>query len=265
MYYINKGLKTVDIMVFSINFDYEQNIIEWHNISEFIFKPLNIEKKMSFDNSDIPSYFKHFGIDILLPIDNGEDFVFKYSTGLIFSRTNHEEVIGEYTTGYSFGDILPRIKDFFYTTFKRVNSTGKEETIIAYIYDQGEIKEYFELIVTKDQEYILVIVKEETEKYLEKRLTDVAFNQSPHIKTILQDGKIVKINEVHQKLFGHTLEDIKDVTIDDLDQKYPVLFNDTGLALSFKQIYNLVLSNQYPHIFYRSFLYIPSYEDYLVQ
>ena len=111
--------------------------------------------------------------------------------------------------------------------------------------------------------YILVIVKEETEKYLEKCLTDVAFNQSPHIKTILQDGKIVKINEVHQKLFGHTLEDIKDVTIDDLNQKYPVLFNDTGLALSFKQIYNLVLSNQYPHIFYRSFLYIPSYEDYL--
>lgn len=131
-------------MGFDVKFNSELNALEYYNISELYVDFDKIEIKKDFTSLDSDNHldyinlFKNMNLEIFHPINEGEDFIYKFMN---FSfMVNDLSWIQNAVIGRSFKEVSPKAYEVILPIFKRVLSSKNNENINFYIFEEGYVK-----------------------------------------------------------------------------------------------------------------------------
>ena len=235
--------------MYNLEFFESENRIEIYNLSDYPYE-INAPIKLDVEPKEYDKIFIDFGLNVLKPIDNGKDFVFVYS-----STNIGKDVLYSYDTvlGRSFGDLHPYFKEYLYPVFRRVLNTGKREDVFIYLFnsDNKNIGLYagVELKLALHNDELFFFIENKTQSYELEIRSKNNFELSILPKSIVQNGRIVKINKAHELLTNVSIEEANKLTFDDFN-KHKIIYNDTDLVLNYSQIMEKVETNEYHQITY---------------
>ncbi len=240
--------------MFEARFNEIDNRLEIFNVSQYPDE-INAPVKMEIEPKKYDKIFTELGLNVLMPINDGEDFIYTY-VGTSVAKGNlysFDSLIGR-----SFGDVYPYFKEHFYPIFREVLKTGDRQDIFVYFYEGKELQIGIDLKVLLNNDEIFFFMENKTEIYELQTREKNNFELSTLPKSIVQNNRIVKINRAHELLTNVSIEDANKLTFDDFN-KHKIVYNDTGLVLNYSQIMEKVLSNEYPQITYN--MVVDTYEN----
>lgn len=139
-------------------------------------------------------------IFVLLPYNGGEDFYLKYF--------NHFEYFMEGDNNFRIGSLISHTvgredeENNFVKMFQEVYRTGEKKTgIIKYMNDDGKLMKYLDFCYFMMGDEIVLINEDKTEV---KMYRDHTLNDEELGVAILQDGRIVELNENYAKYVHKT-------------------------------------------------------------
>ena len=239
-------------IVFKVKFDKSVNKLEIFNASKYP-NEINAPIKIPIKPKQYDKILKKLGLNILQPINEGEDFIYTYlGNSMINDSLYHlEDSNIDNLLGRSFGDIYPYFKEYIYPIFKEVYKNDEEKIVMIHIHEDNSLKNIFELriLLNDDEEEIYLLIKDQSEMYKLKNLTKNKFELSPYPMSVVQNGHIVKINKAYEDLTGISIEEANKLTKHDFN-KNKIIYNDTGLVLNYSQIIDKILAKEYHQIIY---------------
>jgi PAS domain S-box-containing protein len=158
--------------------------------------------------SDYIEMFKYLNdsIDVLIPYNNGEDFIIQYAS---FYTSEFVGVDSEILFNKSYIQSFPLLKKIdFIKIIQEVYKTGKTRKLsLLYYIDELLIGKFNETI-TKINNKIYIIINVESDFNLVYNGGLDMFYNSPDPLMIVQDKKIVKANKAIEKITGYKIEEI---------------------------------------------------------
>ncbi len=229
--------------MFEVKFFESENRVEIYNLSEYPYE-INAPVKLKVEPKEYNKSFIDLGLNVLRPIDNGEDFVFVYSSTSVGKNVlySFDNVIGR-----SFGDLHPYFKEYFYPVFKKVLNTGERGDVSFYIFEDGELRNGLELKVVLHEDELFFFMENKTELYKRELREKYQFDLSSFPKTIFQDGKILKVNKAFEKLINVPNSRLEGIPVERINY-WNIIYNDTGLVLNYSQLLDKILSGEYYQI-----------------
>lgn len=142
------------------------------------------------------------GIDVLIPYNNGEDFVFQnasYHTA-DFAKVKPCELFNK-----SYPKSLPYLVDAgFFDVMKKVYKTGESQEITFLYYIDNQIISKFYKVFVKNNDKIYIIIRRESDfSIVHDEGLDLFYN-SPDPLIVVQEKKIVRVNKAAEKITGYT-------------------------------------------------------------
>lgn len=165
---------------------------------EYIVKdvlPMDESDTLIFDNMSEE-------IIVLQPYNNGEDFYLQY--------LNHFDYYIHGDNNLRIGSLLShticRYDDgSLMNTIKSIYKTGvKKEGILKFLSDDGKLLKYLHYRYFKRGNAVIVITKDETEVRMYRNST---LNNEKYGVAIIQNNKVVELNETYAKSINRTRED----------------------------------------------------------
>lgn len=229
--------------MFEVKFFESENRVEIYNLSEYPYE-INAPIKLDVEPKEYDKSFIDLGLNVLRPIDNGEDFVFVYSSTSVGKNVlySFDNVIGR-----SFGDLHPYFKEYFYPVFKKVLNTGERGDVSFYIFEDGELHTGLELKVVLHEDELFFFMENKTELYKRESREKYQFDLSSFPKTIFQDGKILKVNKAFEELINVPNSRLEGIPVERINY-WNIIYNDTGLVLNYSQLLDKILSGEYYQI-----------------
>lgn len=229
--------------MFEVKFFESENRVEIYDLSDYPYE-INAPIKLDVEPKEYDKSFIDLGLNVLRPIDNGEDFVFVYSSTTVGKDVlySFDDVIGR-----SFGDLHPYFKEYFYPVFKKVLNTGERGDVSFYIFEDGELHTGLELKVVLHEDELFFFMENKTELYKRESREKYQFDLSLFPKTIFQDGKILKVNKAFEKLINVPNSRLEGIPVERINY-WNISYNDTGLVLNYSQLLDKILSREYYQI-----------------
>lgn len=175
----------------------------------FTKTPNKIEVKR-YDLADIYDQVD-YGINILKPVNNKEDFIFIYTHPVYWDY--YKKDLHNYLIGRSVKEVFSNFKitnqmhKFLLKAYKKKSF----KSLIKLYEDNKLIKVWSILNLTKD-ELIYVCIKDETDFYIEKEKEETVFNSSAFpILEVNREKKIVRVNKAYREYLGYTLKEINEL------------------------------------------------------
>ena len=129
--------------MFDIRFDGTDNVLEIFNVSQYPGE-INAPVKLDVEHKKYNKVFTDLGLNVLKPINDGEDFIYVY---VGTSIAKNELYSFDSLIGRSFGDVYPYFKEYFFPVFREVLNTGDRRDILTYFYEGKDLKIGIELKV----------------------------------------------------------------------------------------------------------------------
>ncbi|MCQ2964481.1 MAG: hypothetical protein MJ203_02825 [archaeon] len=229
--------------MFEVKFFESENRVEIYNLSEYPYE-INAPVKLEVEPKKYDKSFIDLGLNVLRPIDDGEDFVFVYSSTSVGKNVlySFDNVMGR-----SFGDLHPYFKEYFYPVFKKVLNTGEREDVSFYIFEDGELRTGLELRIVLHEDELFFFMENKTELYKRESREKYQFDLSSFPKTIFQDGKILKVNKAFENLINVPNSRLAGIPVERINY-WNIIYNDTGLVLNYSQLLDKILSGEYYQI-----------------
>jgi PAS domain S-box-containing protein len=185
--------------------DKNKNIVNVNELDEdeplFVKTPNVIEELKKSEHEKVLLNIDD-GIDVLIPYNNGEDFVFQnasYHTA-DFAKVKPCELFNK-----SYPKSLPYLVDAgFFDVMKKVYKTGESQEITFLYYIDNQIISKFYKVFVKNNDKIYIIIRRESDfSIVHDEGLDLFYN-SPDPLIVVQEKKIVRVNKAAEKITGYT-------------------------------------------------------------
>ena len=147
------------------------------------------------------------GIDILIPYNNGEDFIIQnasFHNAESGGFKHPDELFNKF-----YKKTFPFLEDCgFFDVLRDVNKTGeKREMIFQILYDNQIIFKVHKIII-KQYNKIYILVKRESDFSIIHNEGLSLFYNSPDPLIVVQDKKIVRVNKATEKITGYSTDEL---------------------------------------------------------
>jgi PAS domain S-box-containing protein len=189
--------------------DKNKNIVNVNELDEdeplFVKTPNVIEGLKKSEHENVLLNIDD-GIDVLIPYNNGEDFVFQnasYHTA-DFAKVKPCELFNK-----SYPKSLPYLVDAgFFDVMKKVYKTGESQEITFLYYIDNQIISKFYKVFVKNNDKIYIIIRRESDfSIVHDEGLDLFYN-SPDPLIVVQEKKIVRVNKAAEKITGYTISEL---------------------------------------------------------
>jgi len=209
------------------------------DIYDFSKNKINIER---YNLADIYNQVD-YGINILKPTKDNEDFLFIYTHPIFwdyFKPNIHEELIGR-----KFIEIFNDFNKFnFFKDYKNFNYNNSSLKSLFKLYDGDKLIKVWELLSLKDQDLLYICIKDNTDFYIEKVKEDTIFNYSAFpILEVNREFRIIRVNKAYEEFLGYNLEEINALGTGSTLESFQSLHYDIeGLLDSLELIFNKTIN-----------------------
>lgn len=155
-----------------------------------------------------------YGINILEPVPEKNDFIFKYSSNTLWD--NFHPNLHEYMNGRLFGDLFPKFEEFgALNTINKIFYENFRLDAVLKLYKDNKLLKVWSEINLKQNNLLLFCFQDKTDFYLEKEKEDTIFEFSSFpMLELNRDEKIVKVNSAFIGSLGYNLEDLSKMGLD---------------------------------------------------
>lgn len=230
--------------MFNLKFDEKTSTLELLNVSKYPKGDAPI--KMDIKPKDYDQVLVELGLNVLIPIEDCTDFIYAHTSTSYVKGSLHDF---DSLIGRSFAEVYPFSKDIFYPIFKRVYETHEKETIKLIAYEKNDLVLFTEIKVLYGNGEIFFFIENKTEQEVAKVNKYYSFDRSPSPKFIIQNNHIIRANKSYLDFSKISNEEILSITPEFFD-KGDIVYNNTGLVLSFSQIINNILKGEHTHILF---------------
>ena len=230
-------------------------------ISQLVDKPQYAEREQRY--LDIVKKYDKHDLDIIsemfaevwvllsnMPTDGFEEFIYKFSNTPILGNIDELPSNDSGLVGRSFRDVFPDVAEHLYPLFREVCNSGENQSLYVYIYEDDFLKDFYEINLIYDEDFFAVVLKE-TEKENLKIKEELSFDFNVNPICIIQDNSIVKANDPYFNLFDCPKNDVECLSIETLTESH-VAYNDTGLVLTYPQMIEKIMSDEFLSITYKA-------------
>lgn len=187
------------------------------NLEDIFQETNNKYESKPFELADVLNKL-NYGLTILEPKE--DDFLFIYSNKTFWNYFKPD--LNKYLIGRRFSEVFPQLINLtdlnllthIFNKTKRLDSTIK-------LYKEDKLVKVWSQTILRQKNSLYFYFNDQTELYLEKEKERVIFDEASFPKLqINNEYNIININKAFTDLIGYTIEDLKELQLDDLSKSY---------------------------------------------